>query len=144
MPDITRIDLSRYRMQRAREMLASAQRDMKARDYASANNRAYYAIFHAMRAVLALDGEDYKKHSAVIGRFTLNYLKTQILPREYGKLISNASLIRNRSDYEDFYICSIEDTNALFAGAESFYNAVSEYLEVRYENDLGRQPWPTT
>lgn len=44
-------------------MLASARRDMDAEDYASANNRAYYAIFHAMRAVLALDGEDYKTFS---------------------------------------------------------------------------------
>ena len=95
-------------------MLASAKRDMDAKDYASANNRAYYAIFHAIRAVLALDGEDYKKHSAVIARFTLNYLKPEILPREYSKLISNASLIRNRSDYEDFYICSVSDTNACF------------------------------
>lgn len=57
MPDITKIDLSRYRMRKAQEMLASAKRDMEAEDYASANNRAYYAIFHAMRAVLALDGE---------------------------------------------------------------------------------------
>lgn len=105
MPNITKVDLSRYRFQKAEEMLASAKRDMEARDYASANNRAYYAIFHAMRAVLALDGEDFRKHSAVIARFTLNYLKPEILPREYSKLISNASLIRNRSDYEDFYIC---------------------------------------
>ena len=58
MPNITKVDLSRYRFQKAEEMLASAKRDMEARDYASANNRAYYAIFHAMRAVLALDGED--------------------------------------------------------------------------------------
>ncbi len=92
-------------------MLVSAKRDMDAEDYASANNRAYYAVFHTMRAVLALDGEDYKKHSAVIARFTLNYLKPEILPREYSKLISNASLIRNRNDYEDFYICSVADTN---------------------------------
>ena len=109
MPNITKVDLSRYRFQKAEEMLASAKRDMEARDYASANNRAYYAIFHAMRAVLALDGEDFRKHSAVIARFTLNYLKPEILPREYSKLISNASLIRNRSDYEDFYICSVAD-----------------------------------
>lgn len=64
----------------------------------------------------------------------------QILPREHGKLISNASLIRNRSDYEDFYICSIEDTNTLFAGAESFYSVVSEYLKARYENNSDLLP----
>lgn len=132
MLDSSVIDLSRYRLDKASEMLTTAQRDMDAEDYASANNRAYYCIFHAMRAVLALDGEDYKKHSAVIARFTVNYLKTEILPRDYGKLISNASLIRNRSDYEDFYICSIEDTQRLIEGAKDFYNAISDYLHRRY------------
>ena len=120
MPDITKVELSKYRFQKAEEMLLSAKRDIEAEDYASANNRAYYAIFHAMRAVLALDSEDFKKHSAVIARFTLHYLKPEILPREYSKLISNASLIRNRSDYEDFYICSVEDTKTLFSGAAAF------------------------
>ncbi|MBQ8087894.1 MAG: HEPN domain-containing protein [Clostridia bacterium] len=66
MPDRTLIDLSKYRLEKSAEMLAAAQRDIKDNDYASANNRAYYSIFHAMRAVLALDGEDYKKHSAII------------------------------------------------------------------------------
>ena len=136
MPNITKVDLSRYRFQKAEEMLASAKRDMEARDYASGTNRAYYAIFHAMRAVLALDGEDFRKHSAVIARFTLNYLKPEILPREYSKLISNASLIRNRSDYEDFYICSVADTNALFSGAVTFCGDVGEYLEQRYRTEL--------
>ena len=90
MPDVTLTDLSRYRLEKSGEMLVTAKRDALAGDYASANNRAYYCIFHAMRAVLAMDGEDYKKHSAVIARFTLNYLKTGILPVAYGKLISNA------------------------------------------------------
>ena len=128
MPDYSRKDLSEYRLRKSAEMLASMRRDMDAGDYASANNRAYYSIFHAMRAVLALDGEDFKKHSAVISCFSKNYLKTDVFPREYGKLISNASLIRNRSDYEDFYICSIADTKALVSGAEKFYEAVKSYL----------------
>jgi len=135
VPDITKIELSQYRFRKAEEMLASAKRDMEAEDYASTNNRLYYAIFHAMRAVLALDGEDFKKHSAVIARFTLSYLKSEILPREYSKLISNASLIRNRSDYEDFYICSIEDTNVLFSGAVAFCVDIGKYLEQRYREE---------
>ena len=61
MTDPTIIELSRYRLDKSAEMLTAALRDMKEEDYASANNRAYYCIFHAMRAVLAFDGEDYKK-----------------------------------------------------------------------------------
>ena len=70
-----------------------------------------------------------KKHSAVISRFSELYLKTDILPRTYGALISNASLIRNRSDYEDFYICSVEDTKRLLEGAESFLKDIGNYLD---------------
>ena len=129
MLERTRKELSQYRLQKAQEMLTTARRDWDAQDYASANNRAYYCIFHSMRAVLAMDDEDYKKHSAVISRFTLNYLKTEVFDRKYGKLISNASLIRNRSDYEDFYICSVEDTCRLVDGAEHFLSDVEAYVQ---------------
>ena len=69
---------------------------------------------------------------AVISRFSQNYLKTNIVSRDYSKLIFNASAIRNRSDYEDFYICSIKDTENLISGAADFYSAVKVYLEQRY------------
>jgi len=85
---LTLKDLSQYRLERAETMIATAKRDVEAGDYASANNRAYYCIFHAMRAVLALDGEDDKKHSAVIARFSMQYLKAERLPKKFGRLIT--------------------------------------------------------
>ena len=60
MPEISNISLSKYRLDKAGDMLSTSMRDLEAKDYASANNRAYYCIFHAMRAVLAMDNEDYK------------------------------------------------------------------------------------
>ena len=132
MLDAERIALSKYRLERAGEMLKTARRDLDAGDYASANNRAYYCIFHAMRAMLALTGEDYKKHSGVISRFSEQYLKTRLLPPELSKIISMASIIRNRSDYEDFYICSIEDTMKLVSDAALFLDTVTAFLKAKY------------
>ena len=132
MLDAARMDLSKYRLERAGEMLRTARRDLEAGDYASANNRAYYCIFHAMRAVLALTGEDYKKHSGVISRFSEQYLKTSLLPPELSKIISMASIIRNRSDYEDFYICSIADTKKLVSDAALFLETVTAFLEQKH------------
>ena len=132
MLDAARIDLSKYRLGRAKEMLNTARRDLDAGDHASANNRAYYCVFHAMRAALALTGEDYKKHSGVISRFSEQYLKTKLLPPELSRIISMASIIRNRSDYEDFYICSISDTKKLVSDAAVFLNAVEAFLETKY------------
>ena len=133
MLDAEEIALSKYRLERAGEMLKTAHRDLEAGDYASANNRAYYCIFHAMRAVLALTGEDYKKHSGVISRFSEQYLKTKLLSPELSKIISMASIIRNRSDYEDFYICSIADTKKLVSDAALFLQEVTTFLEKKYD-----------
>ena len=134
MPNRTLVALSKYRLNKAGEMLETARRDLTAGDYASANNRAYYCVFHAMRAVLALDGEDYKKHSAVISRFSQLYLKTELLPKSLSKIISNASLIRTRSDYEDFYICSHADTERLVAETADLLKQISCFLQNRYED----------
>ena len=44
-----------------------------------------------------------------------------------------AFIIRNRSDYEDFYVCSIADTEKLVSDAEAFLQVVSTFLEQKYQ-----------
>lgn len=48
-------NLSLTRMEQAKKCLSAAAALMQIEDYKSAANRSYYAIFHAMRAVLAFD-----------------------------------------------------------------------------------------
>ena len=62
-----------------------------------------------MRAVLALDGFDSKKHSGIIAEFRKNYLKTEILPKELSPMIDGLVETRQGSDYDDFYIISKEE-----------------------------------
>ena len=50
------IEISKVRFDHAKECLRDAKLLLAGESYRSAANRAYYAIFHAMRAVLALDG----------------------------------------------------------------------------------------
>lgn len=56
MPEYSSLqkDYAKYRMERAREDLDAAHLLFDAGNYRIANNRAYYAIFHAMRAVLVV------------------------------------------------------------------------------------------
>ena len=63
------IALSKHRLAIAKERLNTAKLLIDSGDYKSAANRSYYAAFSAMRAVLALDGLDFKKHSGVIAEF---------------------------------------------------------------------------
>ncbi|MCL2355352.1 MAG: HEPN domain-containing protein, partial [Oscillospiraceae bacterium] len=55
-----------------------------------------------MRAVLALEEKDVKKHSGLISYFNKEYIKTGKFPNDLYKLIYSAFNIRQASDYEDF------------------------------------------
>ena len=71
--DSSVIDLSKYRLDTANADLKAARLLFDATEYRSSVNRSYYAIFHALRAGLALDGFDSSKHSGIISYFNLNY-----------------------------------------------------------------------
>ena len=51
--------LALYRLERAKELIDDSRKLFESGSYKSSNNRAYYAIFYAMRAVLALDYDDF-------------------------------------------------------------------------------------
>ena len=74
--------------------MKSARILLAAEEYKGANNRAYYAIFHVIDAVHALSGGAYKRHKDAIGNFNKDYVKTDIFPREMGRKIGEAEVVR--------------------------------------------------
>ncbi|MCL2106065.1 MAG: HEPN domain-containing protein [Oscillospiraceae bacterium] len=132
MADYTTIDLSKYRLQRAKEDLSAGINALNNGDFRLGANRAYYAIFHSARAVLILEGLDYKKHSAVIASFRQNFVKTGIFSAEISKIIGRAFEIRTEADYEDFFIISKKDVEKQLKDAERFINQMEAYLNDKY------------
>lgn len=123
---------AKYRLSRAEETLQTAEIIFKeGRDYTSANNRAYYAIFYAIRAVLALEQKDFKKHKDVIAYFNQNYINTDIFDKQLGRRISQAQRIREDSDYDDEYQPSYEKTEQQIETAREIVVAVKDYLEKK-------------
>lgn len=96
--------------------------------YANCANRAYYTIFYSIRALLALDGLDFKKHSAVIGKFNELYVKEHIFETVYSSIVKDAFRVRGKSDYDDFYLLDKEEVMQQLANAEQFVAAISRYL----------------
>ena len=125
------IDLSLYRLEKAKKDLEDAKKTLEFGMYDTSANRSYYAIFHAARAVLALDGLDYKKHSGVISRFQQDYIKTQIFDKNMSNIIKSAFDMRTESDYEDFYIISKEDVTIQVKEAETFVTTIDLYIKAK-------------
>jgi uncharacterized protein (UPF0332 family) len=126
----TKEDLARYRLATAKTDLKSAKLLLENEDYKGANNRAYYAIYHAVSAVHALDGKSYKRHKDALGSFNKDYVRTEIFPKDIGRRIAKAEEIRHASDYDDFYIASKEETMRQIETAEDVVNQIAKYISV--------------
>ncbi len=96
--------------------------------YKSANNRAYYSIFHSIKAVFALEPIDFKRHKDVLAYFNKNYVHTELFPKTIGRRIMRASKIREDSDYDDEFVVKAEDTLAQIQTAEELMTLVEEYV----------------
>ena len=127
MPD-NRRELMTYRLITAKERLDSAKILLEAGKYKDSIGRSYYAIFTAVRAVLAKDEVDFSKHAGVISYFQREYIKKGIFDKKYSKYLQEAFQIRNNCDYDDFYIVVKDDAVEQLSRAEEYYNAVKKYL----------------
>ena len=126
--NITNISFAKYRLERAKEDLEAAKLNYEHNQYKTANNRAYYSIFHAIRAVLAIERVDFKKHKSVQAYFNKNYVKTNIFPKQIGHKIVEASKIREDSDYDDEFIAEPSKTLEQIQTAEELIKLVEEYI----------------
>ena len=122
-------ELSSYRLNMSEEKLRSARILLDAGQYKDSIGRSYYAIFSALRAVLAKDKVDFSKHAGVISYFQKEYLKTELFDKKYSKYISSAFQIRNNCDYDDFFIVSKEEAKEQHEHAYELYEAVKKFLD---------------
>ena len=121
-------ELSKYRYETSLDNIIDAKIMYDNGRYKNALNRAYYSIFHAIRAVCALDSFDSSKHSGVISYFNQNYVKTGIFPKDLSKVIRYASENREKADYLDFFVASKDEAEKQIERAEYFSKIIHDYL----------------
>ena len=122
-------NLIQYRLDNAQEKLESAEILLNAGKFKDSIGRSYYAIFSAVRAILALNQVDFSKHAGVIAYFQKEYVKTKKFEVKYSKYLQVAFQIRNVCDYDDFYIASKQEAVLQMQQAKEFLDAVKVYLK---------------
>lgn len=104
----------------------------KKNSFTSSINRSYYAVFHAVRAVTALDGFDSSKNSGVIAYINREYVKTGILGKRLSKILDAAFRLREKADYDDFVIVSRELAQKQLERAKEVIDMAEPYLQERW------------
>ena len=102
-------------------------------------NRSYYAAFYAVKAILALDGVDFKRHKDAVAYFNQHYVKEERLPREIGRKLGELKRLREKSDYDDFYIVSVDQAREQLEAAREINKAIRQFLnEVQGGSGLSK------
>lgn len=127
--------LAGLRLEQAHQCIKAANALLAIGDIRGAVNRAYYAVFHAMRSVLATEGKDFSKHSGVISYFRMHYVKNGVFGKDLSDTISNLFASRSMSDYDDYFELSEEDVLKLVDEANGFVAAVKYFHEKEAVDD---------
>ncbi|MGO9308815.1 MAG: HEPN domain-containing protein [Spirochaetia bacterium] len=100
--DSTTKDLIRAYLEKAEQKLAVARRLLASGDFDDSVSRAYYAAFHAVRALLLTAGQNPATHHGAVTLFNLFFIKTGKFERELGRFFTNLKDDRETADYELF------------------------------------------
>ena len=123
--------LSELRLSQAKQCLISAEALLQINDERGAVNRAYYAVFHAIRSVLILEGKDFAKHSGVISYFRKEYIKTGVFSADISDTITDLFNSRSSSDYDDHFEFTKDEVVELLKESADFVAVIEEYHKKR-------------
>lgn len=128
--------LVRYRLEQAVETLREASLLLDQSAWRGAQNRAYYAMFYSVLALLATRQLGSSKHSGVLGLFDREFVKPGLLPRELSRSLRLAFNRRQSWDYGEVAELDPEEITEMVAEAKLFVQAIEEFLR---ENGFGKE-----
>ena len=123
-----RSDYIKYRFHRAQESFEDALILAEKEKWNSVVNRLYYASFYAVISLLLKNDIETQSHDGARTQFGLNFVKTGIIDKKYGKLFSKLFDYRQKGDYGDLYDYDEEVAKPLISQTEEFINEISRHI----------------
>ena len=116
-----------YRLREAEETLDEATR-MIEEGFSSRStvNRAYYAMFYAVLALLIRFDVEHKtsKHSGIISIFDREFFLAGRIESRYSKMLHNLFDMRQKADYKEMVELTSDDASKAVEQAQEFVAAI--------------------
>ena len=97
-------------------------------------NRAYYAIFYCLAALLYTEGIQTKRHSGAQGKFHELFIRTDRFPRETINWIQASFQLRQSGDYDLEADISMDEAQEALNYAKQFYKLTKTYMDELTKN----------
>src|SRR5919199_3506972 len=118
--------LVRYRLEQADEALGAAQLLLDQHSLRAVVNRAYYAMFYAVLALLALRKQETSRHAGAISLFDREFVRPGVFSRDLSQWLHHAFRQRLAADYAPLRTVSNEEARQTFDEARAFVARVRE------------------
>lgn len=93
-------------------------------------NRAYYAMFYAVLALLATRAQETSRHGGAILLFDRIYVKPGVLPKDFSRWLHEAFNQRQTADYATEFRLSADALRQLLQHAGAFVHGVIDHLRT--------------
>jgi uncharacterized protein (UPF0332 family) len=126
----TKQDLIKYRLQRAMDTFEDAQILADKSRWNSTINRLYYAAYYAVMALLLDSDLNPTTHNGAKSNFSEYFIKTDKIPKEFGKIYSQLFAWRQKGDYDDLYDFDKEKVLPYFTPVNDLISLIEKKLDI--------------
>jgi len=127
----TKADLIKYRLIRAKDTFEDAQILAEKNKWNSTINRLYYSAYYAVMALLLDSDLKPTTHNGAKSNFTEFFIKTNRIPKEFGRVYSQLFTWRQKGDYDDLFDFDKEKVEPYFDPVMKLINIIENELNVK-------------
>ena len=91
-------------------------------------NRVYYAVFHAVTALLIKKGLHAGSHQGVSVLFNKHFVKEKLVNEEYGRLLARLENMREKSDYTCLFETTKEEVMPMIPQAKDMISIIESLI----------------
>ena len=122
--------LAMYRLKQAEESMDEAKYLFEGnKSPRSVINRAYYAMFYSILALLIFEPYSSSKHSGILSYFNRKFIKPGKISKDLGRAVNKAFDLRQRCDYREEVNITHEQAKPFIRLTEMFVSSVKDYLQ---------------
>lgn len=127
---MSRPDLVAYRIERATESLDEAMLMLDRGHHNTAVNRAYYAAFYGVTALLESEGLASARHSGVRALLNQHFIATGRIPKELGRAYADLFEDRQEGDYADLIRFDATTAQARITQAKAWLDHLTPMIQA--------------
>jgi len=126
-----RLTLVKLELERAYNIFSEQEGLVEKKYWNTLANRLYYALFHAVSALLINDNREVGSHKGAAIRFHQYYVRTGIFTDDEGSFYSQMETLREKADYNCFFNITEKDALERIEPTHKLIDKIKHYINSR-------------